>query len=169
VRESGAPGPARTAIVGVGNTLMGDDGVGVQVARSLLGEGPLPDGVEVVLGETAGMALLPYFRECRSVIFVDAIDAGAEPGAVFRFDPDEAGVTRLRSNNIHGMGVGYLLTTARWTGADPEVVVLAVQVGDVRPVPDTLTPEVAAVVPEVARMAREEALRSSGARRVASD
>jgi hydrogenase maturation protease len=152
----------RVAVLGVGNTLMCDDGVGVAVARALLADGGLPAGVEVVCGETAGMGLVGFFRDSDAVVFVDAIDVGEEPGTVFRFGPDEAGVTALRSNNIHGMGVGYLLTCARLAGADPEVVCVAVQVGDVRPLPDELTPPVAAALPKVVDLVRREAVRLSG-------
>jgi hydrogenase maturation protease len=152
----------RVAVLGIGNSLMCDDGVGVAVVRHLLAEGGLPEGVETVLGETAGMGLVSYFREFDGVVFVDAIDLDDEPGAVFRFGPDEAGVTELRSNNIHGMGVGYLMTCARLAGADPDVVCVAVQVGDVRPLPDELTPQVAASVPRVAQIVRAEAVRLSG-------
>jgi hydrogenase maturation protease len=154
-----SPAARRVAVLGVGNTLMGDDGVGVEVARLLSQAGGLPPGCEIVLGETAGMGLVRHFRECDAVVFVDAIDAGDEPGTVYVFHPDEAGVTALRSNNIHGMGVGYLLTCARMAGADPDVVCVAVQVGDVRPAPDALSTEVAAVVHRVAAIAREQATR----------
>jgi hydrogenase maturation protease len=153
----------RVAVLGVGNSLMRDDGVGVAVARRLLAEGGLPAGSEIVLGETAGMGLVRFFREFDAVVFVDAIDAGDRPGSVFCFSPDDAGVTGLRSNNIHGMGVGYLMTCARMTGADPEVVCVAVQVGDVRPQPDDLTPEVAAAVPRAVDIVRAEADRLSHA------
>lgn len=152
----------RVAILGIGNSLMCDDGVGVAVARRVLEEGALPDSVEVVLGETAGMGLVRYFREYDGVVFVDAIDVGDEPGSVYRFGPDEAGVTELRSNNIHGMGVGYLMTCARMTGADPEVVCVAVQVGDVRPLPDELTQAVADAVPGAVALVRAEAVRLAG-------
>jgi len=154
-------GPRRVTVLGIGNTLMGDDGVGVEVAQRLIGVGGLPDGCEVVLGETAGMGLVRYFRESDAVVFIDAIDAADKPGSVFVFDPDDAGVTSLRSNNIHGMGVGHLLTCARLTGACPDVVVVAVQVGDVRPKPDELSPEVASSVPRVVEIVRAEAERLS--------
>ena len=162
---------------------MGDDGVGVSVVRRLLedagvdlgaGAGPvaagvgrhLPDGlgpgVDAVLGETAGLGLIKHFREAEAVIVVDALDAsgqGAAPGQVFRFSPDDAGIMDLRSNNIHGMGVPHLVANARLTGADPEVVVYAIQVGDVRPDPDHLTPEVEAAAGDVARMVRDDIAR----------
>ncbi|MCL6093458.1 MAG: hydrogenase maturation protease [Actinomycetota bacterium] len=150
-----AGGTPPVAVIGVGNTLMGDDGVGISIIESL-SQKPLGDDVELVYGGTAGMALMRYFLECDLVIVIDAIDAGAEPGAIFRFHPDEAGVTTLRSNNIHGMGVGYLLTSARMRGIEPEVVVLAVQVGDVRPNDCQLTPEVAAAAARVQKLVTGE-------------
>jgi len=168
-------------VIGVGNTLMGDDGVGVAVVRRLLADaghdvapaagGPIAAGVgrhvpgafgpglDAVVGETAGLGLIGHFRASEAVIVVDALDAaaqGAEAGQVFRFSPDEAGIAALRSNNIHGMGVPHLVANARLTGADPDVVVYAVQVGDVRPRPDELTPAVAAAVPAVVAMIRED-------------
>ena len=140
---------ARVTVLGIGNTLMGDDGVGVRVAEALASRSlGAPGDVVVVTGAVAGMSLVGYLRESPHVIFADAIDAGGPAGAVFRFDPDDAGVTQLRSNTIHGMSVSYLVTAARMAGASPDVSVFAVQIGDVRPRPDTLTPPVeAAVVP----------------------
>ncbi len=142
---------AQTTIIGIGNTLMGDDGVGVRVAEALM-QLELPPDVEVVVGETAGMGLVGYLLESERVIFADAIDAGVQPGSVFRFDPDDAGVTQLRSNTSHGMSIGHLVTSARLSGAQPEVLVYAVQVGNVVPIPDTLTAPVEAAVSDVAAL-----------------
>ena len=146
---------ARVTVIGIGNTLMGDDGFGVRVAEELLCR-ELPPDVEVVVGSVAGMSLVGHLLDSERVIFADAIDARAEPGSVFRFDPDDVGVTQLRSNTIHGMSVSYLVTTARFSGAHPDVLVYAVQVEDVRPHPDTLTPKVLAAVGDVADMIEAE-------------
>jgi len=144
-------------VLGIGNTLMGDDGVGVRIAEELsTRELGAPGEVEVVIGAVAGMALVGHLRESRNVIFADAIDTDAEPGAVFCFDPDDAGVTQLRSNTTHGMSVSYLVTAARMAGADPNVLVYAVQVGDVRPNPDALTAAVEATVSPTADLIAEE-------------
>lgn len=151
------------AVLGIGNTLMGDDGAGVAAAFRLRSAGGLPSRVEVVLGETAGMALLRYFCDCDAVVFLDAIDAGTTPGSIFRFGPDEAGMTETRSNNIHGMGLPHLLASARLLGHDPEIVCLAVQVGDVRPRPGAFSAEVEAALPQLAELARAEAVRLAGA------
>jgi len=112
--------------------------------------------VRIESGGTAGMALLRHFLESDTVIVIDALAAGAEPGAIFRFHPDEAGVMNLRSNNIHGMGVPHLVTNARLKGADPEVLVFAVQVESVNPRDGELSPAVAASVRRVREMVVEE-------------
>jgi hydrogenase maturation protease len=152
-------------LLGIGNDTMGDDGFGPKVVRRL--EEPAHHlGVRVVCDGLAHMALVQHFRESDVVIVVDAMDAGVEAGAIFRFDPDEAGVTQLRSNNIHGMGVSYLLTNARFMGADPKVVVYAVQVGDVRP-SDDLSPDVEAAIPAVERMILAELRELTGAQEAA--
>ncbi|HCG98956.1 MAG TPA: hypothetical protein DE036_03915 [Actinobacteria bacterium] len=148
----------RITVLGVGNTLMGDDGVGVAVARELVSE--LEDSpVNVVLGETAGMGLIRHFRESDVVIVIDAVAAEAEAGSIFRFNADEAGIVHLRSNNIHGMGVPHLISNARLAGADPEVIVFGIQVGDVRPRDEILTGPVAAAVPRVRKLVIDELVR----------
>ena len=93
-------------------------------------------------GDTARHGPSKDFLESDVVIVVDALATKAEPGAIFRFDPDEAGIMNLRSNNIHGMGVPHLVTNARLMGADPQVTVFAVQVGSVQPRNLELTPPV---------------------------
>ena len=130
----------RIAVLGVGNSYNGDDGLGAAVIARL-SQSDLPESVTLVADETAGMHLVKYFRECDLVYFVDAIAVGAKPGSVFRFKPEDAGIHELRSNNIHGMGLSYLLTNARLLSADPEVVVYGVQYGSVMPNGGVLTPE----------------------------
>ncbi len=141
-------------LLGIGNATMGDDGVGIEVARRLE-ETARYLGVLVVADGLAHMGLLRHFVESDVVVVIDAIDAQAEAGAVFRFDPDAAGVTQLRSHNIHGMGVGYLLTNARLLGHHPRVVVFAVQVRDVLP-REGLSAEVAEAAGRVERLVEDE-------------
>jgi hydrogenase maturation protease len=143
----------RVTLLGIGNVDMGDDGAGVEVVRRL-GASADEFGASAIEGGMGGMGLLRHFLEADALVVVDAIDTGAEPGAIFRFDPDEAGVTHLRSNNIHGMGLPYLLTNARLLGHDPEVVVYAVQVADV--CREGLSPVVAKACERVCEFAAEE-------------
>lgn len=146
----------RTMVLGIGNTFMGDDGVGAVVARLVREQTHETVGAEIMDRPNADIGVLSHFRGTPRIIVIDAIDIGAEPGSVYRFTPDDAGITSLRSNNIHGMGVGNLVAYARLAGADPEVIIYGIQVGDVRPNPDTLTPEVAQAAQEVAAMVEHE-------------
>jgi hydrogenase maturation protease len=142
----------------MGNTLMGDDGVGVRVAEALSLR-DLGADIEVVSGGTAGMALSRYFTTADRVLVVDAIAAGDTPGSVFRFRPEDAGILTLRSHTSHGISLPSIMLAASLQGTCPEVVVYAVQIGDITCGFDTLTAEVEAVVPEVADMVAEEAMR----------
>jgi len=142
----------------MGNTLMGDDGVGVRVAEALLLRDLGPD-VAVVSGGTAGMALAHHFRDADRVLVVDAIAAGDTPGSVFRFTPEDAGITELRSHTSHGLSLPNIMLAAKLQGASPDVVIYAVQIGDITCGFDTLTPDVEAAVAGVADMVAEEARR----------
>jgi hydrogenase maturation protease len=142
----------------MGNTLMGDDGVGVRVAEALSLR-DLGADIEVVSGGTAGMALSRYFTTADRVLVVDAIAAGDTPGSVFRFRPEDAGILTLRSHTSHGISLPSIMLAASLQGTCPEVVVYAVQIGDITCGFDTLTAEVEAVVPEVADMVAKEAVR----------
>lgn len=150
---AGTPGDSTTVLC-IGNTLMGDDGVGAAVARAL--RESAARGCRIIERPNAEMGLIKYFLDGDRIIVVDALDAGVQPGSIFRFTPDQAGITELRSNNIHGMGVGFLVTNARLAGRDPDVTVYGVQVGDVRPIGEVLSPEVSSAVPVVAQMIAEE-------------
>jgi len=150
-------------IIGIGNTLMGDDGVGVRVAEELLSR-DLGAGVDVINGATDGMALTAHFADAETVIVVDAIAADDTPGSVYRFTPDDAGMTALRPHSSHGISVPSIMMAARLLGHCPEVIVYAVQIGDITCGFETLTPAVEACVTQVADMVAEEARRTVTAR-----
>lgn len=149
-------------IIGIGNTLMGDDGVGVKVAEFLQQRDLGPD-IEVICGGTDGMALSHHFQGVDSVLVVDAIGVDDTPGSVYRFRPDEVGITSLRSHTSHGLSLPNVMFAAALQGFSPDVVIYAVQVGSITCGFDTLTAEVEAAVPDVAQMVAHEAQRLAGA------
>jgi hydrogenase maturation protease len=149
---------ARVCIIGIGNTLMGDDGVGVRVAEELSSR-DLGADVTVVSGATDGMALSHYFTDADAVVIVDAIAADDTPGSVYRLTPDDAGISSLRPHSSHGISVPSIIFAARLQNACPEVIVFAVQIGDILCGFETLSPEVEEAVPDVAEMVVAEALR----------
>ena len=113
----------RTAIVGVGNLLMRDDGVGVHVAREL-SDCPLPEGVDVIDAGTSADAAFALGAAER-VVVVDAAALGGTPGTVYRLSLDDA-IAAEGLRTCHDLGlVGTLRAAA---GADaPEILVLGVE------------------------------------------
>jgi len=120
-------------ILGLGNPLQGDDGVGCHVAqefeRQSLSGRALPDDVEVMDGGTPGVGLLNLFEGRSRVIIVDAAEMGRLPGEVARFRPEDVTLTgsTLRFS-LHRSGVADALALAgKLKLALPEIVVFGVQ------------------------------------------
>jgi hydrogenase maturation protease len=65
-------------VVGVGNTILSDDGVGVHAARLLQHDPRVPAGVTILDGGTLGLELLPYVSDASRVLFLDAVNSGAK-------------------------------------------------------------------------------------------
>jgi hydrogenase maturation protease len=137
---------------------MGDDGVGVRIVEALASRDLGPD-VSLVGGGTEGMALSRHFTESDAVVVVDAIAANDTPGSVFRLTPKDAGILELRSHTSHGLSLPNILLAATLQGSVPEVVIYAVQIGDITCGFDTLTAEVQAAIPDVCDMVAEETRR----------
>ncbi|WP_369360326.1 hydrogenase maturation protease [Streptomyces sp. cg2] len=116
------PGP--TLIAGVGNVFLGDDGFGVETVR-VLGEHPLPDGVELVDAGVRGVHLAHRMLDgYAAVLLVDAAARGGEPGSLYLLDatdPDAAarpGSTPIDAHHMTPDAVLALLDTlSAGTGA----------------------------------------------------
>ena len=73
-------GAGRTVVIGLGNPLMGDDGLGIAVLERLQERWEVPAEVELVDGGTWGLNLLPVIESAECVLLIDAITSGAQPG-----------------------------------------------------------------------------------------
>lgn len=76
----------RVVVIGLGNPLMGDDGLGLAVLEELRTGYALPPDVELVDGGTWGMNLLPVIEDADELILIDAIDVGETPGTFVRLE-----------------------------------------------------------------------------------
>jgi len=140
--------PPPYLIVGIGNRLLSDDGVGVHAAYLLQAEPP-PE-TTVVAVETDFLSALSFLEQCVKVLVIDAMDAGERPGT-FCYCRDTDLAASGQRHSLHGfglLGVLELLDAQR----RPEVHILGVQPARIEPGLD-LSPEVAAVLPEVVRAA----------------
>ncbi len=149
-------------VVGIGNLIKTDDGVGVHAVRYL--EGKVPEGVELVEGSIYCADLFNIIEGKRKAIFIDAIDAGEEPGAIFRFTPDEVKQKTTRPLSIHDFGLYELILTSRMMGQCPEeITIFAVQVEETG-FGDRLTERVAAALPRVCELVLSEIARPAVAK-----
>ncbi len=114
-------------VLGVGNVMMGDEGLGVHVVRHLLERYIFPPGVEVVDGGTGGLALLPFIQSSRFVIIVDALDAEAEAGSIFMCDASRIEQETGVRTSLHDTGILDVINTAGLLGERPDAVIIGVQ------------------------------------------
>lgn len=113
--------------MGLGNPLMGDDGVGL-AALARLEDGPPFDDVEFVEGATWGLSLLPMIERADRLILVDAITAGARPGEIVELARDRLPVYLSRKLSPHQVDIRDALAVAELRGRMPgEVVAIGVE------------------------------------------
>jgi hydrogenase maturation protease len=116
----------RSAVIGLGNPLMGDDGFGL-VALARLREWDL-DGVELADGGTWGMSLLPLVEDSDRLLLLDAITAGSQPGDVVVLERDRLPIYLQRKLSPHQVDLSDVLAAAEWRGRLPaETVAIGVE------------------------------------------
>ncbi|MGZ8255244.1 MAG: hydrogenase maturation protease, partial [Burkholderiaceae bacterium] len=101
-------------VLGLGNVLLADDGVGSAAVAELHDRYEPCAGARVLDGGTLGLSLLPYLDAADIVILVDAIRADAPPGSFVRLDGDEVAPAVATRLSPHQIGVADLLDGARW-------------------------------------------------------
>ena len=108
-------------VLGVGNKLMSDDGVGVRLLERLEAAGPAIPGVEYVDAGTLGIVLLPRIQECGALLILDAAHFGESPGTVRALTGrDMDSFLRTARCSVHEIGIRELLDLARLTDTLPE-------------------------------------------------
>ena len=146
-------------VLGIGNILLRDEGVGVRVIEAMQGM-TLPENVELADGGTSGAGLIDAIADRPRLIVVDAIQAEAEPGTVFRLSGEDLVPQDGAAISLHQLGLVDTLMMAKVLDCYPrEVVVFGVQPGDVCPGLD-LSAEVARAVPKVIEAIVSELRRS---------
>lgn len=145
----------RIMVMGIGNLLMQDDGVGVHVIRQLE-QMDLPPEVELVDGGTHSYDLLEYFSQADYCIIVDAMHAGGNPGTVYRIPLEEMDLSpNPNIQSLHEMSFAEAMYMLHLEGFDPQVLVFGVE-------PHTvdlgleLTPVVAEKLPFILENIRKE-------------
>lgn len=143
---------ARRLVLGIGNVLMGDEGVGVHAIEYLQRES-WPADVELVDGGTGGFHLLDYLSAKEPLVMIDATFDGKPVGTVTTLRPKYAR-DFPRALSAHDIGLRDLVEAAQLTGALPDVHLITVSIGIIRPMEMVLSPMVEAALPAVALAVR---------------
>ena len=137
-------------VLGLGNPILTDDGVGIHVTRAVLAHG-LPEGVDCAEASVGGLRLLDAIAGYDRVVMVDAIQTqGGRPGQIYRL---HAGDLRqsLHSGSTHDLSLSGALALGRGLGMalpeDEAITILAVEAEDVLTFGETCTPAVEAALP----------------------
>ncbi len=139
-------------VLGIGNILMNDEGVGIHVVTSLEKEGY--SDADLMDGGTGGFHLLGFIQSYKTVIMVDAALDEFEAGHIRVLYPRYA-KDFPRQLSAHEVGLKDLLDAAFLLGNMPKIHLVAVSIKDLQDMGMQLTPEVEKAVPEVVRVVKE--------------
>ena len=110
----------RVLVMGIGNVLMKDEGLGCRIAEELVARFEFPDNVDVIDSGTMGMSILNLFGEYDFLLVVDAVDGtGHPPGTVIRLDPEDIAPNQVM-HSLHDMRFADVLQAAELIGCRPE-------------------------------------------------
>ena len=150
--------PGKLLVLGIGNILMGDEGVGVHVVRHLEKE-DVPAGVELLDGGTGSFLLLDPMQLARKVILIDATLDANPPGTVRRLAP-RFSTDYPRTLAAHDIGLKDLLDAFYLLGHNVDVVLFAVSIAPLQELELDMSPELVAQVPKIAAMVKDEIVNS---------
>jgi len=143
-------------ILGVGNLLFSDEGVGIRVAEALQDRYEFPENVRVVDGGTLGLNLLGVISEADQLIVVDAVRQGGEPGSLYRLAGEEIPKRIRAKNSLHQVEFLEALTCCQALDKIPETVIVGVEPEDITTMSIELTETVDARVDDLVEAVLKE-------------
>jgi len=147
--------PKKILILGIGNILLKDEGVGVRVAETMM-KMELPPDVEVLEGGVKGLDLLDYIEGREKVVVVDAVKAGAPPGTLFRFTDKDLAKKKGIMRSAHGIDFSDVIAVANFLGSKPEeIIFLGVEPADLGAGME-LSPDIEKMVPVLINLVMKE-------------
>lgn len=138
---------ADTLVMGVGNYLMGDEGIGVHIAQALEGM-ELPEYLNVIDGGTGGFLLLNYFDEYPNIIFVDATMDGKPEGSITVTRPRFA-ADFPKALSVHDVGLKDMIESVYLMEHVPNMVLITISISEIKPMTLELSSQVERSIPMV--------------------
>jgi hydrogenase maturation protease len=147
----------RIVILGVGNILLRDEGVGVRVVERLEKDFTFPENVRIVDGGTQGLWLMSTIQESDHLIVVDAVLGRGEPGTLYRLEKDDLPKGLRAKQSAHDSDLVEALNLCELLGSGPKsVTVIGIEPENIQPYGLELTEKVAAKVDELVEKVLQE-------------
>jgi hydrogenase maturation protease len=140
-------------ILGIGNVLMGDEGVGVH-AVNYLEKQTFPSNVRLLDGGTGGFHLLEYLQEYKKIIMIDATMDGSEPGTLKVIKP-KFSTDFPKALSAHDIGLKDLVESAVLLGSLPGIYLITIAIAKIQPMTMELSPEISATLPLICTRVNE--------------
>ncbi len=115
----------RITVLGIGNLLLRDEGIGIHAIQALENES-LADNVQLVDGAAGGFDLLPIVESCDKLIVIDAIKTSEEPGAIYQFDPQTIDIQRDANVSLHDVDFFHVLDFSKKHKRLPETQMIGI-------------------------------------------
>jgi len=141
-------------IIGCGNLLFKDEGVGIHLIRYLEGK-KLPEDIELVDGATGGFDLLDFIEGSEKVVIVDAVKSSGRPGEIYKFRPEDFDVEAFPKTSLHDICLKDIFNIVKMRGTNPPVTIFGVE-PKVIDWGMELTDEVKAVLPRLGQLVLED-------------
>jgi hydrogenase maturation protease len=152
----------RILVLGVGNILLHDEGVGVKAVDKLQAEYDFSDNVQLMDGGTLGLRLLDPICEADHLIVVDAVRYGHPAGTLYRFSIEDFETRVTFKNSLHQLDLVETLAFAEILGKRPSAVVVGIEPEDISPWGLELTEVVQARLSEMCAQVLEEIAAAGG-------
>jgi len=114
----------KTLVLGVGNRIMSDEGIGVHLVERLCDKFSLPEEIQVLDGGTLGLDLIYFLEGIENLLIVDAVQADLEPGEMIRLQDDAVPAFMSLKISPHQVGVPDMLFAAKLRDVIPQRIVL---------------------------------------------
>ena len=146
----------KIALLGVGNILLKDEGIGVRVVQGLMSDYSFPPHVQLIDGGTLGPHLLNHIKGFAEIIVIDAVQGGEKPGTLYKFLLDQIPFEVTAKLSTHQIGILEVLSQVKLLGEQPRVTFIGIEPEDISPWGMELSPRIKEKIPALIDMTLNE-------------
>lgn len=137
-----------TLILGIGNVLHKDDGLGCHIVSEMISANLVPGDVDIMDGGTGGYDLLSDMTGRKKIIIVDALKSDDTPGSIYRFPAEHLKATTGQSYSQHDTGMDRVIQMLWLMGEQPEIEIIGIVPEDIQTLEIGLSESVRAAIPK---------------------